>query len=418
MNSLHTKPTLRFSKTLPKNIKNLSFVDCNKKEICGSCELVNTNYKKSLQKKHLESLAILKQNFLDNEIRYLQPTPSPKTLNYRSTAKLAVRRTDREKRFLIGLFSPGSHKVVDIVGCPVHHISIDKILPILQQKLESSTLDPWDEKNQTGDIKYLVIRASHLTGKLMITFVCANQKSLIQLRKIVRALPSTVVSSTWANINRASGNAIMGDKMKHLSGSARLRDSLGDLDLFVSPGSFFQVNPWTASLIYRRIQDLLGCSTKKEVVWDLYCGIGITSMIAINNGFRVLAVEENPYAIEDLNINLKSNSIDSSSHKIVQAKVEDVLSSSTICPTWTANPSSIIVNPSRSGLEPKVIENLTKRLEGSCDHQIIYISCSLKTLIRDLKEFEQNKYKIKQIESYDMFAQTNKLEWLVVLTSK
>jgi 23S rRNA (uracil1939-C5)-methyltransferase len=407
---------LGFSKTKFKQSK--SYKVCDKKDVCGSCEFVNTNYNKSLQEKNSASLEIFKNNFTDDEIRYLPANPSPKPSNYRSTAKLAVRPGSSDKRFLIGLFAPGSHKVVDILGCPVHHISIDKILPLLQQKLDDSSLDPWDEKNHSGDIKYLIIRASHLTGKLMLTFVCANQSSLLQLRKIVRSLPSTMVSSTWANINTTSGNAILGEKMKHLSGSARLRDSLGDLDLFVSPGSFFQVNPWTASLIYRRVQDLLGVSATKEVVWDFYCGIGITSMVAIKNGYRVLAIEENPYAIEDLKVNFKNNSIEPSYHEVIQGRVEDVLSGSATCPPWSTNPSTVIVNPSRSGLEPEVIESLTRRLAGSFDHQIIYISCSLKTLIRDLKDFEQKKYKIKQIESYDMFAQTDKLEWLVVLTSK
>ena len=80
-------------------------------------------------------------------------------------------------------------------------------------------------------------------------------------------------------------------------------------------------------------------------------------------------------------------------------------------------PSLIVLNPSRSGLNQKVLEYLSSNKRFfSKDLRLIYVSCCIKTLSRDLTVLTNNGYTLKQIEAYDMFAQTDKLEWLAVLT--
>jgi 23S rRNA (uracil1939-C5)-methyltransferase len=48
---------------------------------------------------------------------------------------------------------------------------------------------------------------------------------------------------------------------------------------------------------------------------------------------------------------------------------------------------------------------------------MIYVSCEAKTLARDLKVLTSTGFKVRQLEAFDMFPQTEKLEWLAVLTS-
>jgi 23S rRNA (uracil1939-C5)-methyltransferase len=47
---------------------------------------------------------------------------------------------------------------------------------------------------------------------------------------------------------------------------------------------------------------------------------------------------------------------------------------------------------------------------------MIYVSCEAETLARDLKSLTASGHKVRQIEAFDMFAQTDKLEWIAVLT--
>src|SRR5690606_13076588 len=148
------------------------------------------------------------------------------------------------------------------------------------------------------------------------------------------------------------------------------------------------------------------------VAWDFYCGVGQISCVLSRLGFEVLAIEENPDAIQRAEQNFKRNSLSSRAMFLagrVGEKMDDI-------PSWAASPRVIIVNPSRKGLEDEARVRLGGVLNASSP-MLIYVSCDLQSLIRDIKDLERFGYKLRQIESFDMFAQTDKLEWLAVLTS-
>jgi 23S rRNA (uracil1939-C5)-methyltransferase len=73
----------------------------------------------------------------------------------------------------------------------------------------------------------------------------------------------------------------------------------------------------------------------------------------------------------------------------------------------------IILDPPRSGLTTRTINALLK----NDLKQIIYLSCNLITLKRDLKRL-QDKYDIKLIQPYDMFPNTPHIEIFVQLNPK
>ena len=70
----------------------------------------------------------------------------------------------------------------------------------------------------------------------------------------------------------------------------------------------------------------------------------------------------------------------------------------------------IVFDPPRSGLTNEMIESVLHK-EVS---QIIYISCNLKTLSRDIGLLLTN-YKIKSIVPVKMFYQTTETETIVIL---
>ena len=70
----------------------------------------------------------------------------------------------------------------------------------------------------------------------------------------------------------------------------------------------------------------------------------------------------------------------------------------------------VVLDPPRKGCERNVIDTLNK-LECK---KIIYISCNPQTLSRDLSLLTQF-YKLKSIQPYDMFPQTQHVETVVIL---
>jgi tRNA (uracil-5-)-methyltransferase len=73
------------------------------------------------------------------------------------------------------------------------------------------------------------------------------------------------------------------------------------------------------------------------------------------------------------------------------------------------NFSHILVDPPRSGLNAEVVD-IIKKFKN-----IIYISCSYESYVRDISML--NEFSLKHIEIYDQFPNTEHLE-LVSLLSK
>jgi 23S rRNA (uracil1939-C5)-methyltransferase len=391
---------------------------CELQAKCQACAYVNDKYQAGLTHKYQAGLDVLREAKLIGSTKLLDPVPSPKTLHYRASAKLAVSpsfSSERQlgKRFRIGLYKPNSHDVIEVASCPLHVPTIKQVLVALQEELEASPLSPWNERTCSGDVRYIAMRASHLTAEVMLTFVVANLACRNEIKKIVNklSLRHQRVTSTYLNLHSESGNGIFGAETIHLSGQKYLRESLCGLRFEISPTSFFQINPWQAQNLFRRIEQLVG-NSQNAIAWDLYCGSGPIAMVLARAGFRVLAIDENPSCIKDAGINVHRNKL-SSAITFVTSATESAL---TEIPAWGQNPQVIVTNPSRKGLAPAAREEIARVLARSPSTQLIYVSCEVKTLARDLVALQSSGFALRQLEAFDMFAQTEKMEWLAVLT--
>ena len=78
-------------------------------------------------------------------------------------------------------------------------------------------LKPYDEKEQTGLIRHLVVRRGHYSGQMMLVFVTTRPKvfRIDQIiAKITEAFPNVV--SIIQNINDKNTNAIFGKEFRTL----------------------------------------------------------------------------------------------------------------------------------------------------------------------------------------------------------
>lgn len=401
---------------------------------CGSCVLVNSSYEPALQAKFTKGLRHLEAANLLGTAQILGVNEAPRRLGYRTLVKLAVRPKaslarrpsmdpSRDSltdplmdRFAIGLFEPGSHVVMDqIEHCPIHAPALRWMLRDLRRALNESPLQPWNETTGQGDVRYLVARSSHMTGEIMLTFVVRDASPKVHLQRIISRLKREghKLASTHMNINAEVGNAIFGQESVRLTGNDRLRERLCDLSFEVGPTAFFQVNPWQAAMMYRRVEQLAGAASPGGVAWDLYCGIGQMSLIMARQGFRVFGVEENEAAVADAALNAKRNEL-SERTGFLAARVED---SETALPAWAQKPEVIVVNPSRRGLHEGARAHLAHVLRQNPDTRFIYVSCEVETLARDLAALRHAGFRLRQVEAFDMFAHTDNLEWLAVMTS-
>lgn len=394
---------------------------CRIADICQTCRFINRDYQESLETKYQEGLRQLNAANLLQDTQLTRPQASPRPLEYRTHAKLAVRpyhqcvNADKtsNRRFAIGLFKPESHQVVDISHCPLHRHSINRVLKDLKTELEDSSLQPYDESSQEGDLRYIALRASHITEELMLTYIVTSDRCRVELKGIAMRLRQKghQLSSVYMNTNDESTNVIFGSQNKRLLGSDRLREELCGLSMEIGPSSFFQVNPWQAELVYRRIEHIAGQESGQGVAWDLYCGIGLISMLLTQTGYRTLGIEENPQATRDAQRNCVRNELP---HQpiFIAGRVENLLED---IPAWARQPKLVVVNPSRKGIAPPVRQYLNELLQERSDLRLVYLSCEVSTLARDLNDLKSSGRRLRQLEAYDMFPFTDKMEWLAVI---
>lgn len=388
-------------------------------ESACSCAIDSSTYHTHLETKYQKGIEAFQKAGLLGDTTVIDVKPSPMVMNYRCHAKLAVRPakdslgTFPGKRFAIGLFKPDSHVLVHHIDCPLHRDSINKFMADLYEELEASVLQPYNEEDHSGDLRYLAVRASHLTDELMVTFVTTHERHRIALKAMILRLRQKFhnVVSAHINVNAERTNTIFGTSTKKLVGANGLRESLCGIIFEIGPVSFFQINPWQAEAIYRRVEWLAGHSTQGEIAWDLYCGTGQISLLLSQLGYRTLGIEENPQAIEDALANVQRNQLSDVAPEYIASRVEDLIGR---MPTWAERPSVIVANPSRRGLAASARTLIEEGMAANPRARFVYVSCEAETMIRDLQELKEIG-QLKQLECFDMFPFTDKLEWVAIV---
>jgi tRNA/tmRNA/rRNA uracil-C5-methylase (TrmA/RlmC/RlmD family) len=76
----------------------------------------------------------------------------------------------------------------------------------------------------------------------------------------------------------------------------------------------------------------------------------------------------------------------------------------------TENPATVILDPSATGLSDEVVATLVSRVPLT----LIYVSCNPATFARDLHRLS-NRFRVREVQPFDMFPQTAEIEVVGVL---
>jgi 23S rRNA (uracil1939-C5)-methyltransferase len=161
--------------------------------------------------------------------------------------------------------------------------------------------------------------------------------------------------------------------------------------------SFFQVNRFLAEGLAREIAE----RDAGGEAFDLFAGVGLFALPLAERFERVIAVESNPAAARDLEINAASKH----TIEVRVAEVEDFLRKR------RGSADLIVVDPPRAGLTPEIAQALTQ----IAPQRITYVSCEPPTLARDLRGLLESRYEISSIDLFDLFPETFHMETVVRL---
>ena len=176
----------------------------------------------------------------------------------------------------------------------------------------------------------------------------------------------------------------------------------------ISAQSFYQVNPVQTKNLYEKSISLAGL-TGNERVMDAYCGIGTIGLIASRDAREVISVELNPDAGRDAVTNAKRNQI-----KNVSFYQNDAGAFMVSMAEKGEKADVVFMDPPRAGSDEAFLSSVVTL----SPKKVVYVSCNPETLARDLRYLTKHGYKAEEAWGYDMFAWSEHVETVCLLTQK
>ena len=310
---------------------------------------------------------------------------------YRNRAQWAVR--DAKPR-AIGYFLPESSVIVPIDECPVLSPMLAKTFEQLQNMTRSAALPE----------RILEIEAFADSSDTKIALNVAFERF---------PKPAKELAATLQEALPQIDSLLLLDQSKNrfeLTGPGYLFQEAGGYRFRVSHLSFFQVNRFL-------VEDLLRTMTsgaKGEVALDLFAGVGFFTLPLARTFKKVVSVDANLAATNDLYANAEVAGVTITSHN---EHAEEFLRKT------EEKPDFVSLDPPRAGLGAEA----AAKLAALGAPEIAYLSCDPSTLARDLAVLTgsskktgtdatgANRYEIAEVHLFDLFPQTFHIESLVRL---
>ncbi len=371
---------------------------------CIGCPYIDLPYPEQLVRKRALVGEALGKFAALKDMQIPEVVPSPRRLGYRARVKLVVRKSGGT--IATGLYVPQTHRVMDISSCPVHPRRVNQVLDYLKSRALELGIAPYDERDDSGDLRYVDFRYSFARQEVSVTLV-SRHAVLPEGEKLARALQRkfSFVTGVILNVNENRGNVIWGAVNRMLSGRESLLEQIGGLKLVYPAGVFSQSNPNTAQKLYDHVRELANL-TGKESMLDLYCGVGPISLNLAAGARQVWGIDDNETAIVTAKQNARRNGVGNCRFFTgdAAALIQELSGQ-------LGSLDLIVVNPPRKGLQAAA---LTALLELHAP-KLIYVSCEPSSLARDLEKLVQGGYRIQSVQPFDMFPQTAEVETVVSL---
>ncbi len=384
---------------------------------CGGCTWQNLSYSDQLKYKReivvdsLEHIAIMEGT------QVLPVLPSKSEFAYRN--KMEFSFSDRRwllpdelgqehisKDFALGLHVPGTFdKIIQIDKCLLQSDTANDILQFISNYAIEQNLPPYGIHSHQGYLRFLVIRQSYYSEKLMVNIVTseATPELLKPLAEILVAkFPQ--IASVVNNVNSRLAQIATGENEILLAGEDFIEEKLAGHVFKISANSFFQTNTSQAERLYEQVIEFADLS-QDDIVWDLYAGTGTISLFLAQKAKQVIGFEIAESAVQDAEKNSQVHKIDNT-HFVGG----DLLHS---LKDTKPHPDVLVTDPPRAGMHEKVVRYLTEILPK----RIVYVSCNPTTLARDLAILK-SYYDIKKVQPVDMFPHTYHIETVVLLSRK
>lgn len=377
--------------------------------ICGGCKWQCLPYGKQLEYKREHVVEALEHIGGLHDVPVHPVKPSERSLGYRNKMEFSCTQSrwllpdemgqdNVEAGFGLGLHVAGTYnKVLDVQACLLQPDLGNHILRDVKAFMKESGLPAYGLKSHEGFWRFCMLRHSCAHDRWMVNLITSEKRTdrLVPLAQRLRdAYPE--VASVVNNITARKAAVAVGEQEFLVAGDPYLHEGIGRFEFTVSSNSFFQTNTLGAERLYRTVVQYAGCSGRERVV-DLYSGTGAIAILLAERASEVLGMEINEGAVKDARSNCERNGVNNC--RFVAGDIRMELAAG------GAQADIVIVDPPRSGMHPKVTEQLV-RLAAP---KLVYVSCNPATLARDLSLLAE-AYQVLEVQPVDMFPHTAHIE--------
>ena len=401
---------------------------CPHADGCGGCAWQGLSYEAQLALKESQVRTILDAAAEGADYGWEGIIPSPVQTDYRNKMEFTFGDAYKGGPLALGLHKRGAfHDIVTADGCRICAPDYGRVLRCTLDYFSEQGVPYYRRMRHTGYLRHLMVRRARAAGQMMICLVTASaqqldadaernnisQKEIILLTNWVKCLidleSEGKLDGHIAGIlhirNDRLGDVIADEGTQILYGQNHLTEEILGLTFKISPFSFFQTNSDGAEVLYSKVREYLG-ETKGKHVYDLYSGTGTIAQILAPACEHVTGVEIVPEAVEAARDNAAINGLDNCD--FLCGDVFEVLDGQLAC---GKAPDLIVLDPPREGVRPDAL----RKVMSYGAEKIVYVSCQITSLARDLPVLAAHGYVPEHTVSVDMFPYTTGIETVVCL---
>ncbi len=325
---------------------------------------------------------------------------------HRHRARLAIRGRARSPK--VGLFQAGSHRIVDIPNCRVHHPLINEAAQVLRQAMRETGIPPYADRPHAGALRYVQVVVDRAASQVQVVLVGNGETPdvLGDLPDVYARLLGNRLQGLFFNSQPDRSNSIFGANTTHLAGHTTLREVFGGADVFYPPGAFGQNHLPLFSQAVDRISEL---TPSKEIIAEFYSGVGAIGLGLLKRSHQVRFNEQSPDGLRGLEAGIAARPASE------RERAQVFPGAAGDCLEGLRGAGVVIVDPPRKGLDQPLLQALVR----SPPQRLIYLACGLPSLLKELELLHRpDGLQIQSVEVFDFFPFTEHVETLVCLTRK
>ena len=370
---------------------------------CGGCMYQTMSYEDQMKMKEQQVKEILDAAII-GDYEFEGVKASPKEFAYRNKMEFSFGDEYKDGPLSLGLHKKGStYDVLTAFDCKLVHEDMTKILVCVLNYFKERNVSYYKKMQHVGYLRHLLLRRGDISGEILVNLVTTTQEEH-DLTPLVDALLALELEGKIVGIlhilNDSLSDVVQSDETRVLYGQDYFYEKLLGMEFKITPFSFFQPNSRAAEVLYSTVRDYLG-DMKGKTLYDLFSGTGTIGQILSPVAEKVIGVEIVEEAVVAANENAKHNGIGNC--KFLAGDVFQVLDE------IEEKPDVIVLDPPRDGIHPKA---LPKILDYGVD-TIVYISCKVTSLARDLEMMQAKGYRVVKAVAVDQFVHTVHVEVII-----